>query len=43
MKKTKKTDITKFKHSKLEILEYIFMYIGFLAMVGAIVINVIYN
>ena len=43
MKKTKKTDTTKFKHSKLEILEYIFMYIGILAMVSAIVINLIYN
>ena len=43
MKKTNQTDITKFKHSKLQILESILMYIGFLAIVSAILINFICN
>jgi len=43
MKKTKQTNITKFKHDKMEILEYIFMYVGFLAIVGIIVLNCLTN
>ena len=43
MKKMNRTDITKFKHDKMEILEYIFMYVGFLAIVGIIVLNCLTN
>ena len=43
MKKTKQTDITKFKHSKLEVLEYIVMYLGFLAIVGLTLLNCFSN
>ena len=43
MKKTKQTSITKFKHDKMEVLEYIFMYVGFLAIVGIIVLNCLTN
>ena len=39
----KETGITKFKHSKLQILESILMYVGFLAIMSAIIINLICN
>ena len=33
----------KFKHNKSEIAKYIFMYSGFIAMVGSIIYNLIVN